>query len=308
MAKKKKSFFESIVEDAVYHVAMEAARDPVTGKVDPYAAAGIAFGSGKMKNFNDQMRLAAHLGAAVAFDPDENESAFDWRKYCEDGSEYSLDPEDYETENEYEEALEEAKYGWRDVAEDGSKYGLHPEDYETEDEYEEALEDVKCGWRSNAPDGSDAGIKPNDYESEEEYLEALSNVDGVFITPDEMPTYRRRRLEAQLCDMDYQQYMENVRHFRRFGIDPDDYENMADYFQTVSASLRDARKLKELIENNENSSVRKAAEKLFTIKYDFGIAFSDDDAKKKEIKRLERILKEYYTCEVPKFKKGVIHE
>ena len=146
---------------------------------------------------------------------------------------------------------------------------------------------------------------PDDYDREEEYLESLSDIDGVYISPDEMPTYRRRRLEAQLCEMDYQQYMENVRHFRSYGIDPDDYENMADYFQTVAASLRDARKLKDLKEHNENSVVRKAAEQLFSIKYDFGIAFSDDAAKEKEkeIMRLEKILKEFYTCEVPKFKK-----
>jgi len=32
-----------------------------------------------------------------------------WRLYCEDGAKYDLDPEDYDTEEEYEEALEEAK-------------------------------------------------------------------------------------------------------------------------------------------------------------------------------------------------------
>ena len=32
-----------------------------------------------------------------------------WREDCEDGSEYGLDPEDYDSEEEYEEALEEAQ-------------------------------------------------------------------------------------------------------------------------------------------------------------------------------------------------------
>lgn len=32
---------------------------------------------------------------------------------------------------EYNEALEEAKYAWRDTCEDGSEFGLDPEDYET---------------------------------------------------------------------------------------------------------------------------------------------------------------------------------
>lgn len=34
---------------------------------------------------------------------------YDWRDDCEDGFEYGIDPEDYETEEEYKEALKEAK-------------------------------------------------------------------------------------------------------------------------------------------------------------------------------------------------------
>ena len=34
---------------------------------------------------------------------------YDWRDTCEDGSDFDIDPEDYETEEEYEEALEAAK-------------------------------------------------------------------------------------------------------------------------------------------------------------------------------------------------------
>ena len=33
---------------------------------------------------------------------------YEWRKYCEDGSEYDIYPEDYENEEEYQLALEEA--------------------------------------------------------------------------------------------------------------------------------------------------------------------------------------------------------
>ena len=75
-----------------------------------------------------------------------------WRETCEDGSQYDLDPEDYETEEEYEEALEEEKYGWRLTCEDGSEYGLDPEDYETEDEYNDALYEEKCAWREERTD------------------------------------------------------------------------------------------------------------------------------------------------------------
>jgi len=150
MAKKKKGFFDGLIEDIIYHGVVEAARDPVTGKVDPYAAAGIAFGSGKMKTFDDQMRLAAHLGAAGAFDPDSDSDVSsspyttdDWRMFCEDGSEFDVDPDDYATEDEYNEALEEAKHAWRDTCEDGEDVGVDPYDYETEEEYNEALSEAR---------------------------------------------------------------------------------------------------------------------------------------------------------------------
>lgn len=67
-----------------------------------------------------------------------------WRDFCEDGSEFDLDPEDYATEDEYNEALEEARTTWRYTADDGSEYGLDPDDFETEDEYNEALEEAQA--------------------------------------------------------------------------------------------------------------------------------------------------------------------
>lgn len=87
-----------------------------------------------------------------------------WREHCEDGSAYNIDPINYNTADEYEEALLEAKnksvikpavavdkpmpevkpsrvkYTWRKYCSDGSKYGISPEDYESADDYEDALE------------------------------------------------------------------------------------------------------------------------------------------------------------------------
>lgn len=76
---------------------------------------------------------------------DDDDDAIDtsWREFCEDGSDVLIDPEDYETEDEYNEALQEARSAWRDTCEDGSEYGLDPEYYETEDEYNEALEEAQ---------------------------------------------------------------------------------------------------------------------------------------------------------------------
>ena len=72
------------------------------------------------------------------------DNRYAWRLNCEDGSAYGIDPNDYETRDEYNEALNREKHGWRDYCEDGSDYGISPEDYETEEEYDEALENVKA--------------------------------------------------------------------------------------------------------------------------------------------------------------------
>lgn len=96
-----------------------------------------------------------------------------WREHCEDGTEYGLDPLDFEAADDYEAALQEAKdkiandftpqnelndvtktakantvekggkYKWRKYCEDGTKYGIRPEDYETADDYVDALKDAK---------------------------------------------------------------------------------------------------------------------------------------------------------------------
>lgn len=67
-----------------------------------------------------------------------------WREFCEDGSEFGIYPEDYSTEEEYEEALQEA---WNECAdlyeEDGSEFGIYPGDYSTKAEYEEALQEAR---------------------------------------------------------------------------------------------------------------------------------------------------------------------
>lgn len=55
---------------------------------------------------NDMLQKDTADSTDGGFADEEDDS---WRDYCEDGSEYDIDPEDYETEEEYEEALEEAK-------------------------------------------------------------------------------------------------------------------------------------------------------------------------------------------------------
>ena len=94
-----------------------------------------------------------------------------WRDYCEDGSSYGVSPFDYETADEYSDALKDAKeatskkgetiaetvvkeqlerkvatkskrHVWRKYCTDGSMYGINPDDFETADEYEEAIKEA----------------------------------------------------------------------------------------------------------------------------------------------------------------------
>lgn len=57
--------------------------------------------------------------------------------------EYGIGRDDYLTKEDYWEAVNEAKYGWRDTAEDGSEFELDPKDFETLEEYEDALKEAQ---------------------------------------------------------------------------------------------------------------------------------------------------------------------
>ena len=132
---------------------------------------------------DDEIDLGEQWSALQIFHECTEEYA--WRETCEDGSEFGLDPDDFETEEEYAEALNDEKYGWRTTCEDGSEFGLDPEDYETEEEYNDALYEEKCAWREDRTDGAKYGLNPDDYASEDEFEEALDKA------------RRRERAEAQ---------------------------------------------------------------------------------------------------------------
>lgn len=99
-------------------------------KIDPYEATGMAVGMDLIDDTEDLIRFGGMLGAMGAFDPDEPDEVYQsgyagshdsnpfyapknnkyaWRLNCEDGSEYGISPENYETRDEYHDALEEAK-------------------------------------------------------------------------------------------------------------------------------------------------------------------------------------------------------
>lgn len=83
-------------------------------RIDPYAATGAAYGMGLIKDTEDLLKFGGVLGAMGAFDDDSGaykpiDNTYAWRLNCEDGSEYGIFPEDYETRAEFIEALQLAK-------------------------------------------------------------------------------------------------------------------------------------------------------------------------------------------------------
>lgn len=172
-------FLDSLAKSAALWGAVQASKDE-NGKPDPYKAAGIAAGMGNF-SLGDRARLGAMLGSQGAFDSTNDYSCScgddgagdGWKLYCEDGFDYDVDPDDYDSEEEYMEALTEAKYAWRDECEDGSEHGIDAEDYETVEEYEEALNEAKNGWHDECEDGFEYDVDPEDYENEEEYNDAI---------------------------------------------------------------------------------------------------------------------------------------
>lgn len=93
-----------------------------------------------------------------------------WRQFCADGSQYGIYPENFETADDYEEALKRAKgvaqpepelsnssfkqelsedskmnskYIWRKYCTDGSPYGIDPQDFEAADDYEEMIQQIR---------------------------------------------------------------------------------------------------------------------------------------------------------------------
>lgn len=142
-----------------------------------------------------------------------------WREYCEDGSEFDIDPEDYETEEDYDEALAEAKQkvAWRKTCEDGSDVFIDPEDYDTEDEYNEALEEARNAWRDTCEDGSEYGLDPDDFDTEDEYNEALEKAQASELNGISAPTISLQfSVECPALDKLEEIKEENYPNKRRF--------------------------------------------------------------------------------------------
>ena len=106
---------EAATLDYITYKRRESRRGEMT-KIDPYAATGAAFGSGIINNTEDLIRYGGTLGVMGAFDDDDDNYSFSrktsnghnkyaWRLNCQEGSQYGIYPEDYETRQEFNDAI-----------------------------------------------------------------------------------------------------------------------------------------------------------------------------------------------------------
>lgn len=164
---------------------------PTHTSIDPYTATGVALGMGMVQDSDDLLDLALDLDAIGAFDSSADFSAakihatpsktvrkYIWRDYCEDGAAYGISPQNYETADEYAEALRIAKGCSTDIAVQDSPPVNTAPPLETISKPPSSGRLPTCGekkyiWRKYCADGSKYGVAPEDYETAEEYAEAL---------------------------------------------------------------------------------------------------------------------------------------
>lgn len=102
------------------------------GVPNPYRASAFGFTTGRLNNTEDLLKLGGLMGAMGAFDDDSLPSD----KHIDTSWEFDDLGETYSQSNDN-------RYAWRLNCEDGSDYGIYPEDYETRNDYNEALSDAK---------------------------------------------------------------------------------------------------------------------------------------------------------------------
>ena len=78
----------------------------------------------------------------------------------------------YDIEKDNEKYVYTRRNSWRTTVPDGKEYGISSLEYDSEEEYMEALNEEKYGWRE-WQEPNDFGIDINDFETEEEYWAAV---------------------------------------------------------------------------------------------------------------------------------------
>lgn len=108
------------------------------GVPNPYRASAYAMSLGRLNTVEQTIRLGAVLGAMGSFDVDCDSPPPRRKRRIPTYWEFDDIAFDYSYTNDN-------RYAWRLNCEDGSEYGIFPEDYETREEYNEAIQDAQNG-------------------------------------------------------------------------------------------------------------------------------------------------------------------
>lgn len=170
------------------------------GKINPYKVSAFKIGTGGFNSTEDIVRTGAFLGAIGSFDAEEDTS-YPKQKMI------NVTPEDpIFNQIKYSSAINN-KYAWRLNCQDGSEYGVDPYDYETRDEYNEALEEAKAYSTNDDYVNDDLEEKAHDdttIVSNSPFilcrLSLLSNGQNIFAIPNDMPLKVGDRVIVQLSN------------------------------------------------------------------------------------------------------------
>jgi hypothetical protein len=105
------------------------------GRINPYRISAFKLGTGGFKSTEDIVRTGAFLGAIGSFDV---EADTPYKKINVTSEDPIFNQIKYTSTNNN-------KYAWRLNCEDGLEWGVSPYDYETRDEYNHALNNAKGG-------------------------------------------------------------------------------------------------------------------------------------------------------------------
>lgn len=113
------------------------------GVPNPYRASAFGLASGRLKKTEDIIRLGGLMGAMGAFDADETDyndcTPSSYNPKMRRNAKPTSNSFDVDYLNSTAEKKNNNKYAWRLNCEDGSQYGIYPEDYESREAYNNAL-------------------------------------------------------------------------------------------------------------------------------------------------------------------------
>lgn len=118
------------------------------GKINPYKVSAFKIGTGGFKSTEDIIRTGGFLGAIGSFDVEADTHSRTYPKH----KLINVVPEDPIFNQIKYSSIINNKYAWRLNCEDGTEYGVDPCDYETREEYNISLKKAKTECCEDGPD------------------------------------------------------------------------------------------------------------------------------------------------------------